>query len=74
MLKEFKQKSKDLSSAAQTTVEKQTPYDTLRKEQLDSLQQRKKFAPTLEDIRERERANMRNGRSTSVQLPKDQNE
>lgn len=76
VLKEFKSKAKDLSSAASATiVEKQMPYEQLRNEQLESLKQRHKFAPTIEEIREKERANMmRNGRSTSVQHPKDKNE
>lgn len=76
VLKEFKPKTKDLTSGAPTTtVEKQTPYEDLRNEQLESLKQRHQFAPTIEQIREKERANMmRNGRSTSVQHPKDKNE
>lgn len=75
-LKEFKTKAKDLSSGAQAaTVEMQMPYEQLRNEQLESLKDRHKFAPTIDEIREKERANMmRNGRSTSVQHPKDKNE
>ena len=75
-LKEFKLKTKDLTSGSSTaTVEMQTPYEDLRNEQLESLKQRRNFAPTINEIREKERANMmRDGLSTSVQHPKDKNE
>lgn len=76
-LKEFKLKTKDLAGGGtKTIVEMQTPYEDLRNEQLESLKQRHKFAPTMDEIREKERANMmRNGRSTSAQHPiKDKNE
>lgn len=75
-LKEFRSKAKDLASGASaTTVEKQMPYEDLRNEQIESLKQRHKLAPTIDEIREKERANMmRNGRSTSVQHPIDKNE
>jgi hypothetical protein len=77
ILKELKTHSRAVVNSAtpKTSVEMQTPYEDLRKEQLESLKQRHQFAPTVEEIREKERANMmRNGRSTVVQHPKDTNE
>lgn len=75
ILKDFRPLSKNLFSNSSTVVEKQMPYEQLRKEQLESLKQRHKLAPTLDEIREKERENMMHyGRSTVIHHPKDKNE
>lgn len=76
VLKEFKPKAKTVSgNTSNTVVEMQMPYEQLRNQQLESFKEKHKMAPTIDEIREKERANMmRNGRSTSVQHPKDENE
>lgn len=67
-LKDFKQKMKqNTGPSGETQIYMQTPSDQLREEQLRSLQERYKFAPTVQEIRAQERANMmRKGRPASA--------
>ncbi|MCX5922790.1 MAG: hypothetical protein NTX86_05705 [Candidatus Dependentiae bacterium] len=69
-LKEFKPKSLEKPAAASATatpMQIEQPANQAKTEQLRSLQQRRTFAPTLQEIRAQERANMlQNGKSSSA--------